>query len=95
MNALFIARILLIVMCAVSIILMSRDFNRYGPYWNQKTRDYWYGRMAWCISGVIWGLESTIRHAPFRYTFVFLFVAALVTLKGNAQGGRWGDDTHA
>lgn len=83
--------VMLIVICSFSMILMAHDFIRDHRVWNQKTRDYWYGRNMWTITGIIAGVEGLVRDIPFRYTLVFLFAAALATLKGNLQRGRWGN----
>lgn len=84
-------RVVIIVMCLASLILMARDFRVHGKGWNEKTRDYWYGRNMWTLTGLIGCVEGIVRGVPFRYTLIFFTVAALVTLKGNMQRGGWGN----
>lgn len=86
----FILRSVIIAICLTSCVLMTVGFVRYRTLWNQKTRDYWYGRMAWSVFGVAGSLEGIIRATPLRYSTAFLIAAALVTLKGNLQKGNWG-----
>lgn len=85
-------RIVTGLMCVLSMVIMSRDFYVYHKIWNEKTRDYWYGRMMWAVVGLSASIEGLIRDSPFRYTFVFTAVAIIVTLKGNLQKGKWGSD---
>lgn len=85
-------RILVVIVCFASLILMTHDFYKYHDDWNQKTRDYWYGRVMWTLVGISGGIEGTLRHTPFRYSLVLLIAAALATLKGNLQRGKWGGD---
>lgn len=85
-----ILRIVIVTICLISCVLMTAGYVRYHKIWNQKTRDYWYGRMAWSVFGAAGSIEGIIRMSPLRYSTVFLIAAAVVTLKGNLQKGSWG-----
>lgn len=83
-------RIVVIVVCSAAMVIMLIGFARFRKSWNEKTRDYWFGRMMWCLTGVIGCSESLIRHTSFRYSTIFIVAAGLVTLKGTMTKGSWG-----
>jgi amino acid transporter len=83
-------RCLVITVCVFCMAMMLVGFVRFRESWNEKTRDYWFGRMMWCIAGASAALEGILRHTTLRYSIVFFVVAGLVTLKGVLQKGAWG-----
>lgn len=93
MLAVDITRFVIFVLCAFSFVLMGFGFYFHSSCWNSKTRDYWYGRMMWNVVGMSAMLEGWIRHTPFRYSLIFIFVATIITLKGNLSKGAWGTNS--
>lgn len=85
-------RVVIALVCLVSIVVMTISFIRHRNIWNQKTRDYWYGRLMWMVVGFSACIEGLVRDSPLRYTFIFTTAAALITLKGNLQRGSWGSN---
>lgn len=88
-------RVIVIASCSFSILLMLGGFVRYRKWWETKTRDYWFGRLMWCISGGSACLEAIIRGTPFRYSLIFFLCASVVTLKGLLTKGSWGTPKEA
>lgn len=85
-------RILVAILCVWSMYIMTKSYVKNHRNWNQKTIDYWYGRQVWTVVGLSACIEGLVRNSPFRYTFVFIVVAVIATLKGNLQKGKWGND---
>lgn len=87
-----VVRVVILVVCVTTLVLMSRAFFRQRNKWNEKTRDYWYGRMMWALVGVSSAIEGIARGVPFRYTLILIAAASLATLKGNLRKGPWGGE---
>lgn len=94
-NTTLVLRLFVITACLISMVAMGLGFFRYHKYWNEKTRDYWFGRLMWCIVGITGCTEAIIRNTSFRYSIVFFIVAAAVTLKGVLTPGEWGTPREA
>lgn len=82
-----------LVVCVLSFVFMWIGYARFHKVWNIKTRDYWYGRVAWSSAGIFLCLEQLARKFPFNYAMVFVLAGALITLKGNMRPGPWGTNT--
>jgi multisubunit Na+/H+ antiporter MnhG subunit len=95
MDLVILLRLFLIALCASSVLIMLVGFFRFHTDWNEKTRDYWFGRVMWCIAAISSSSEAIVRHSSFRYSIGFFIVAGLVTLKGVLQRGSWGTSTDA
>jgi hypothetical protein len=85
-----IVRIILLVVCAVSFVLLINRWRNNHATWNTKTRDYWYALTMWTFASAAANLEGLIRHLPGRYSVVFSAMAGLVTLSGVLRKGDWG-----
>jgi len=84
-------RIAIFCVCVVSFFIMTIGYQRHRHEWNKKTRDYWYGRVMWILTGVVIVVEGFIQHSRDDYSLVFVTAASLATLKGNLQKGTWGN----
>lgn len=86
------ARVVTGIICIWSMYIMTKSYYKNHTKWNAKTIDYWYGRLMWTVVGLAACIEGLIRQSPFRYSFVLLMAAVIVTFKANVQRGSWGND---
>lgn len=87
---LLVLRIILMAICAVSVIILINRLRKNGNDWTPKTRDYWYGQFMWSIAGVSLTLEGILRNVPWRFSLVIIMAAATVNLIGLRRKGPWG-----
>lgn len=85
-------RVINILLSLVVLVLLVGGILRFGDRYNTKTRDYWYGRFTWTLTGLIISFEGVRRDFPFTVIPLCVFAATLVTLKGILQRGPWGYD---
>ncbi len=85
-------RVMVILVCALSLVILTKRFIKNRKHWNAKTRDYWYALTMWSFTGVVIGVEGIRQGTPFNVRIVFVSVAALVSLFGLRRRGSWGSD---
>lgn len=83
-------RLINLITCSTCVIILLGGFARHRNHYNVKTRDYWYGRVMWCATGVVISFEGIDKEFPLTIVPLFVFIASIVTLKGMLQKGQWG-----
>ena len=86
-------RFILLLACCVSFVMLVHKYLGHRKYWNMKTKDYWYALLMWSIAGISYGTEGIVRDRPLGPTLVFVFAAAVVSVKGVLKKGAWGEHT--
>lgn len=83
-------RVLLVVVLVYTLGVLTNRFVRAHKLWNEKTLDYWYAMVMWCIAGVILLIQGVKFDYGFTPGFVLLIAATLVTGRGVHRKGDWG-----
>jgi hypothetical protein len=85
-----ILRVILLVVCSLSLLILCNRYRLNRAEWTQKTRDYWYAQTMWSVAGIAIPVEGIARGTAWRYSFVFIMAAAIVNLIGLRRKGPWG-----
>ena len=87
-------RVVNTLLCSLTFLLMLGGMKRHGQEYNKKTRDYWYGRLMWAVTGIVISFEGIRTNATSEFVPVAVLFAVVVTLKGILQKGPWGHPTY-
>lgn len=84
-------RVLAFFISVFCLVKLGIRYQQAGRNWNVKTKDYWFALVMWSLAGCVFTVQGVVLDRPFTPGFVFLTAAILVTGKGLARKGSWGN----
>lgn len=85
-----IVRLGLMGVLSFSLGVLLRRFKDGHKTWNEKTKDYWYAMVMWCLTAGVLVFQGILLDLGFTPGFVLLVAATLVTGRGLHRKGTWG-----
>lgn len=83
-----ILRILCILGCCVSGLLLSTARFRQWNEWSDKTKDHWWALGGWVFFGTYGTIESMIQHNPGGSRLIVLALVITFTLRALLRDGE-------
>lgn len=80
----------LLLILIYSLVVLIDRFARLRALWNDKTKDYWYAMLMWCIAGVVLLIQGMVLDRGVTPGLILLTASTLVTGRGVHRKGDWG-----